>query len=153
VKPGKCMPLQFPSPVARSSNNIEMKACKGGRLARSDCGYAQLSGPRIRAWRSAAQFGRTASGSGHMPCDSRRGSNPDHGNINERQGWSVTLEASVACSGRAMNRSINTRTARRRPYISAVVIRLALGQPTKASATRSNKSTEQVHPCAQSPSA
>jgi large subunit ribosomal protein L2 len=43
VKPGNCMPLQF-MPVGTIVHNIEMKPAKGGQIARSAGGYAQLVG-------------------------------------------------------------------------------------------------------------
>ena len=98
MKPGNAMPLAS-MPVGTIVHNVELKPGKGGQIARSAGAYAQLvgrdQGMAILRLNSGEQ--RLVHGS----CMATVGavSNPDHGNINDRQGR-------PHASGRASARTI-----------------------------------------------
>ena len=142
VKPGNCMPLQF-MPVGTIVHNIEMKPAKGGQIARSAGGYAQLvgrdQGMAILRLNSGEQ--RLVQGS----CLATVGavSNPDHGNINDgKAGRSRWKGKRPHVRGVAMNPVDHPhgggegRTSGGRHPVSP------WGKPTKGKRTRSNKSTD-----------
>ena len=142
VKPGNCMPLQF-MPVGTIIHNIEMKPAKGGQVARSAGGYAQLvgrdQGMAILRLNSGEQ--RLVQGT----CLATVGavSNPDHMNINDgKAGRSRWKGKRPHVRGVAMNPVDHPhgggegRTSGGRHPVSP------WGKPTKGKRTRSNKSTD-----------
>ncbi|MDF1607028.1 50S ribosomal protein L2 [Hoeflea sp. YIM 152468] len=142
VKPGNCMPLQF-MPVGTIIHNIEMKPAKGGQVARSAGGYAQLvgrdQGMAILRLNSGEQ--RLVQGA----CLATVGavSNPDHGNINDgKAGRTRWRGKRPHVRGVAMNPVDHPhgggegRTSGGRHPVSP------WGKPTKGKRTRSNKSTD-----------
>lgn len=142
VKPGNAMPLSA-MPVGTIIHNVEMKPEKGGQIARSAGGYAQLvgrdAGMAILRLNSGEQ--RLVPGS----CFATVGavSNPDHGNINlGKAGRSVWLGRRPHVRGVAMNPVDHPhgggegRTSGGRHPVSP------WGKPTKGKRTRSNKSTD-----------
>jgi len=142
VKPGNCMPLQF-MPVGTIIHNIEMQPAKGGQIARSAGGYAQLvgrdQGMAILRLNSGEQ--RLVQGT----CLATVGavSNPDHLNINDgKAGRSRWKGKRPHVRGVAMNPVDHPhgggegRTSGGRHPVSP------WGKPTKGKRTRSNKSTD-----------
>ena len=142
IKPGNAMPLSA-MPVGTIIHNVEMKPEKGGQIARSAGGYAQLvgrdAGMAILRLNSGEQ--RLVPGS----CFATVGavSNPDHGNINlGKAGRSVWLGRRPHVRGVAMNPVDHPhgggegRTSGGRHPVSP------WGKPTKGKRTRSNKSTD-----------
>ena len=142
VKPGNAMPLQY-IPVGSIIHNVEMKPGKGGQIARSAGGYAQLvgrdAGMAILRLNSGEQ--RLVHGS----CLATIGavSNPDHGNINDgKAGRTVWRGKRPHNRGVVMNPVDHPhgggegRTSGGRHPVSP------WGKPTKGKRTRSNKSTD-----------
>jgi len=142
VKPGNAMPLAS-MPVGTIVHNIELKPGKGGQVARSAGGYAQLvgrdQGMAILRLNSGEQ--RIVHGS----CMATVGavSNPDHGNINDgKAGRTVWRGKRPHNRGVAMNPVDHPhgggegRTSGGRHPVSP------WGKPTKGKKTRSNKATD-----------
>jgi len=142
VKPGNAMPLSA-MPVGTIVHNVELKPGKGGQVARSAGGYAQLvgrdQGMAILRLNSGEQ--RLVSGS----CFATVGavSNPDHGNINlGKAGRSRWLGKRPHNRGVTMNPVDHPhgggegRTSGGRNPVTP------WGKPTKGKKTRSNKSTD-----------
>ncbi len=142
VKPGNAMPLQF-MPVGTIIHNIEMKPEKGGQIARSAGGYAQLvgrdQGMAILRLNSGEQ--RLVQGT----CLATVGavSNADHVNINDgKAGRTRWRGKRPHVRGVAMNPVDHPhgggegRTSGGRHPVSP------WGKPTKGKRTRSNKSTD-----------
>ena len=142
IKPGNAMPLQF-MPVGTIVHNIEMKPEKGGQVARSAGGYAQLvgrdQGMAILRLNSGEQ--RLVQGT----CLATVGavSNPDHSNINDaKAGRTIWRGKRPHVRGVAMNPVDHPhgggegRTSGGRHPVSP------WGKPTKGKRTRSNKSTD-----------
>jgi large subunit ribosomal protein L2 len=142
VKPGNTMPLQY-IPVGSIIHNVEMKPGKGGQIARSAGGYAQLvgrdAGMAILRLNSGEQ--RLVHGS----CLATIGavSNPDHGNINDgKAGRTVWRGKRPHNRGVVMNPVDHPhgggegRTSGGRHPVTP------WGKPTKGKRTRSNKSTD-----------
>ena len=142
VKPGNAMPLQA-MPVGTIIHNVELKPGKGGQIARSAGGYAQLvgrdQGMAILRLNSGEQ--RLVHGS----CLATVGavSNPDHGNINlGKAGRSRWLGRKPHNRGVTMNPVDHPhgggegRTSGGRHPVTP------WGKPTKGKKTRSNKSTD-----------
>jgi large subunit ribosomal protein L2 len=142
VKPGNAMPLAS-MPVGTIVHNIELKPGKGGQVARSAGGYAQLvgrdQGMAILRLNSGEQ--RVVHGS----CMATVGavSNPDHGNINDgKAGRTVWRGKRPHNRGVAMNPVDHPhgggegRTSGGRHPVSP------WGKPTKGKKTRSNKATD-----------
>ena len=142
VKPGNAMPLSA-MPVGTIIHNVEMKPEKGGQIARSAGGYAQLvgrdAGLAILRLNSGEQ--RLVPGA----CFATVGavSNPDHGNINlGKAGRAVWLGRRPHVRGVAMNPVDHPhgggegRTSGGRHPVSP------WGKPTKGKRTRQNKSTD-----------
>ena len=142
VKPGNAMPLAS-MPVGTIVHNIELKPGKGGQVARSAGGYAQLvgrdQGMAILRLNSGEQ--RVVHGS----CMATVGavSNPDHGNINlGKAGRKVWLGKRPHNRGVTMNPVDHPhgggegRTSGGRHPVTP------WGKPTKGKKTRSNKSTD-----------
>ena len=137
------MPLSA-MPVGTIIHNVELKPGKGGQIARSAGAYAQLvgrdQGMAILRLNSGEQ--RVVHGS----CLATVGavSNPDHGNINRRQG----RPHASGCGKRPHNRGVamnpvdhphgggEGRTSGGRHPVTP------WGKPTKGKKTRSNKSTD-----------
>ena len=144
VKPGNTMPLQF-IPVGSIIHNVEMKPGKGGQIARSAGGYAQLvgrdAGLAILRLNSGEQ--RLVPGS----CLASIGavSNPDHANINDgKAGRTVWRGKRPHNRGVVMNPVDHPhgggegRTSGGRHPVTP------WGKPTKGKRTRSNKSTDKM---------
>ena len=144
VKPGNAMPLQY-IPVGSIIHNVEMKPGKGGQIARSAGGYAQLvgrdAGLAILRLNSGEQ--RLVPGS----CLASIGavSNPDHANINDgKAGRTVWRGKRPHNRGVVMNPVDHPhgggegRTSGGRHPVTP------WGKPTKGKRTRSNKSTDKM---------
>jgi large subunit ribosomal protein L2 len=142
VKPGNAMPLGS-MPVGTIIHNVELKPGKGGQVARSAGGYAQLvgrdQGMAILRLNSGEQ--RIVHGS----CMATVGavSNPDHGNINDGKAGRTRWRGKRPHNrGVAMNPVDHPhgggegRTSGGRHPVSP------WGKPTKGKKTRSNKSTD-----------
>lgn len=144
VKPGNAMPLKN-VPVGTIVHNVEMKAGKGGQLARSAGTYAQLVG-RDQGY---AQL-KLASGELRMvrgECMASIGavSNPDQKNINYgKAGRMRWLGKRPTVRGVAMNPIDHPhgggegRTSGGRHPVTP------WGKPTKGKKTRSNKKTDRL---------
>jgi large subunit ribosomal protein L2 len=144
VKPGNAMPLKN-IPVGTIVHNVEMKAGKGGQLARSAGTYAQLVG-RDQGY---AQL-KLASGELRMvrgECMASIGavSNPDQKNINYgKAGRMRWLGKRPTVRGVAMNPIDHPhgggegRTSGGRHPVTP------WGKPTKGKKTRSNKKTDRL---------
>jgi large subunit ribosomal protein L2 len=144
VKPGNAMPLKN-VPVGTIVHNVELKAGKGGQLARSAGTYAQLVG-RDQGY---AQL-KLASGELRMvrgECMASIGavSNPDQKNINYgKAGRMRWLGKRPTVRGVAMNPIDHPhgggegRTSGGRHPVTP------WGKPTKGKKTRSNKKTDRL---------
>lgn len=144
VKPGNVMPLSN-MPVGTIIHNVEMKAGKGGQIARSAGTYAQLIG-RDRGY---AQL-RLSSGEVRVvrgECVATVGavSNPDNQNIKlAKAGRNRWLGKRPSVRGVAMNPVDHPhgggegRTSGGRHPVTP------WGKPTKGKRTRSNKATDKL---------
>lgn len=144
VKPGNVMPLSS-MPVGTIIHNVEMKAGKGGQIARSAGAYAQLIG-RDRGY---AQL-RLSSGEVRVvrgECVATVGavSNPDNQNIKlAKAGRNRWLGKRPSVRGVAMNPVDHPhgggegRTSGGRHPVTP------WGKPTKGKRTRSNKATDKL---------
>ncbi|PKU21853.1 50S ribosomal protein L2 [Telmatospirillum siberiense] len=144
IKPGNALPLKN-IPVGTIVHNVEMKAGKGGQLARSAGTYVQLVGKD----QGYAQI-RLASGELRMvrgECMATIGavSNPDQQNINlGKAGRSRWLGRRPHVRGVAMNPVDHPhgggegRTSGGRHPVTP------WGKPTKGKKTRNNKKTDQL---------
>jgi large subunit ribosomal protein L2 len=144
VKPGNVMPLSS-MPVGTIIHNVEMKAGKGGQIARSAGAYAQLIG-RDRGY---AQL-RLSSGEVRIvrgECVATVGavSNPDNQNIKlGKAGRKRWLGKRPSVRGVAMNPIDHPhgggegRTSGGRHPVTP------WGKPTKGKRTRSNKATDKL---------
>jgi large subunit ribosomal protein L2 len=142
VKPGNAMPLRG-MPIGTIIHNVEMKPGKGGQIARSAGGYAQLVGRDA----GNAQI-RLNSGELRMVQDSCIAtvgavSNPDHMNENlGKAGRSRHMGRRPHVRGVAMNPIDHPhgggegRTSGGRHPVTP------WGKPTKGRKTRKNKSTD-----------
>jgi len=142
VKPGNAMPLNN-MPIGTIVHNVELKAGKGGQIARSAGTYVQLAG-RDRGYAIL----RLASGEQRLvrgDCMATVGavSNPDHGNIKlSKAGRARWLGRRPAVRGVAMNPVDHPhgggegRTSGGRHPVSP------WGKPTKGKRTRRNKATD-----------
>lgn len=142
VKPGNAMPLSS-VPVGTIIHNVELKAGKGGQIARSAGTYVQLVGRDM-----GYALLRLNSGEQRMvrsECMATVGavSNPDHGNIKlGKAGRSRWMGKRPSVRGVAMNPVDHPhgggegRTSGGRHPVSP------WGKPTKGKRTRSNKSTD-----------
>lgn len=144
VKPGNAMPLQY-IPVGSIVHNVEMKPGKGGQIARSAGGYAQLVGRdagmailRLNSGEQRLVHGTCLASIGAV-------SNPDHGNINDgKAGRTVWRGKRPHNRGVVMNPVDHPhgggegRTSGGRHPVSP------WGKPTKGKRTRSNKSTDKM---------
>ncbi len=144
IIPGNAMPMQN-IPVGTIIHNIEMKAKKGGQIARSAGAYAQLIG-------KDAGYALLRLGSGEQrmvraECMATVGavSNPDHQNINlGKAGRNRWLGKRPSVRGVAMNPVDHPhgggegRTSGGRHPVTP------WGKPTKGKRTRSNKATDSM---------
>ena len=142
IKPGNAMPLSA-MPVGTIIHNVEMKPEKGGQIARSAGGYAQLVGRD-----TGMAILRLNSGEQRLvpsSCFATVGavSNADHSNINlGKAGRSVWLGRRPHVRGVVMNPVDHPhgggegRTSGGRHPVSP------WGKPTKGKRTRQNKSTD-----------
>ncbi len=144
IVPGNAMPMQN-IPVGTVIHNIEMKARKGGQIARSAGAYAQLIG-------KDAGYALLRLGSGEQrmvraECMATVGavSNPDHQNINlGKAGRNRWLGKRPSVRGVAMNPVDHPhgggegRTSGGRHPVTP------WGKPTKGKRTRSNKATDSM---------
>ena len=142
VKPGNAMPLRG-MPIGTIIHNVEMKPGKGGQIARSAGGYAQLVG-------RDAGYAQIRLNSGELrmvqdTCIATVGavSNPDHMNENlGKAGRSRHMGRRPHVRGVAMNPIDHPhgggegRTSGGRHPVTP------WGKPTKGSKTRKNKSTD-----------
>jgi large subunit ribosomal protein L2 len=142
VKPGNAMPLKA-MPVGTIIHNIEMKAEKGGQIARSAGAYAQLVG-------RDGGMAQIRLGSGELrvvpdACMATVGavSNPDHLNINlGKAGRARHFGKRPSVRGVVMNPVDHPhgggegRTSGGRHPVTP------WGKPTKGARTRKNKSTD-----------
>jgi large subunit ribosomal protein L2 len=142
VKPGNAMPLRG-MPIGTIIHNLEMKPGKGGQIARSAGGYAQLVG-------RDAGYAQIRLNSGELrmvqdTCMATVGavSNPDHMNENlGKAGRSRHMGRRPHVRGVAMNPIDHPhgggegRTSGGRHPVTP------WGKPTKGSKTRKNKSTD-----------
>ncbi len=142
IKPGNAMPLRA-MPIGTIIHNVELKAGKGGQIARSAGAYVQLVG------RDAGYaLLRLNSGEQRMvraECMATVGavSNPDHGNIKlSKAGRNRWLGRRPCVRGVAMNPVDHPhgggegRTSGGRHPVTP------WGKPTKGKRTRSNKATD-----------
>ncbi len=141
IKPGNAMPLRA-IPVGTIVHNVEMKAEKGGQIARSAGSYAQVVGRD-----GGYTIVRLNSGEQrliHGLCMATVGavSNPDHGNINiGKAGRNRWLGKRPHVRGVAMNPVDHPhgggegRTSGGRHPVTP------WGKPTKGKKTRSNKAS------------
>jgi large subunit ribosomal protein L2 len=142
VKPGNAMPMKN-MPVGTIIHNVEMKAGKGGQIARSAGAYAQLVG-------RDAGYALLRLGSGEVrmvraECRATIGavSNPDNQNINiGKAGRNRWLGRKPSVRGVAMNPIDHPhgggegRTSGGRHPVTP------WGKPTKGKKTRQNKATD-----------
>jgi large subunit ribosomal protein L2 len=142
VKPGNAMPLRG-MPIGTIIHNVEMKPMKGGQIARSAGGYAQLVG-------RDAGYAQIRLNSGELrmvmdTCIATVGavSNPDHMNENlGKAGRSRHKGRRPHVRGVAMNPIDHPhgggegRTSGGRHPVTPA------GKPTKGAKTRSNKATD-----------
>ncbi len=142
IKPGNCMPLKN-MPVGTIIHNVELKAGKGGQIARSAGCYAQLIGKDAGYAQLRLSSGELRLVRGECVATVGAVSNPD--NQNEKLGK----------AGRS-------RWAGRRPHVRGVVMNpvdhphgggegrtsggrhpvTPWGKPTKGKRTRTNKKTD-----------
>lgn len=142
VKPGNAMPLKS-MPVGTIVHNVELKPNKGGQIARSAGGYAQLVGRDSGYAQVRLMSGELRMV--HQDCLATVGavSNPDHMNINlGKAGRKRHMGRRPAVRGVAMNPVDHPhgggegRTSGGRHPVTP------WGKPTKGRRTRSNKSTD-----------
>ncbi|TBZ35846.1 50S ribosomal protein L2 [Rhizobium leguminosarum bv. viciae] len=144
VKPGNTMPLQF-IPVGSIIHNVEMKPGKGGQIARSAGGYAQLVGRdqgmailRLNSGEQRLVHGSCLASIGAV-------SNPDHANINDgKAGRTVWRGKRPHNRGVVMNPVDHPHGGGEgRPSGGRHPV-TPWGKPTKGKRTRSNKSTDKM---------
>ena len=142
IKPGNAMPLRG-MPVGTIIHNVEMKPGKGGQIARSAGGYAQLVGRDGGYAQVRLKSGELRAI--HQECRATVGavSNPDHMNINlGKAGRKRWLGVRPSVRGVAMNPVDHPhgggegRTSGGRHPVTP------WGKPTKGAKTRSNKATD-----------
>jgi len=142
VKPGNAMPLRA-MPIGTIIHNVELKAGKGGQIARAAGAYVQLVG-------RDSGYAQLRLGSGEQrivraECMATVGavSNPDHGNIKlGKAGRNRWIGRRPSVRGVAMNPVDHPhgggegRTSGGRHPVTP------WGKPTKGKRTRSNKATD-----------
>nr|WP_321444194.1 50S ribosomal protein L2 [uncultured Cohaesibacter sp.] len=142
IKPGNAMPLAN-MPVGTIIHNVEMKPGKGGQIARSAGGYAQLVGRDAGYAIIRLNSGETRLVLGSCMATVGAVSNPEHSNINHgKAGRNRWLGKRPEVRGVVMNPVDHPhgggegRTSGGRHPVSP------WGKPTKGKRTRSNKSTD-----------
>lgn len=144
VKPGNAMPLKA-MPIGTIVHNVEMKAGKGGQIARSAGTYVQLVGRDGAYAQLKLSSGELRLVRGECMATVGAVSNPDHSNTN-------------------MGKAGRKRWAGKRPSVRGVVMNpvdhphgggegrtsggrhpvTPWGKPTKGRKTRSNKATDRL---------
>ncbi len=142
VKPGNTMPLRY-MPVGTIVHNVEMKPGKGGQIARSAGGYAQLVGRDSGYAQVRLKSGELRAINQECRATVGAVSNPDHMNINlGKAGRKRWLGVRPSVRGVAMNPVDHPhgggegRTSGGRHPVTP------WGKPTKGKKTRSNKATD-----------
>ena len=142
VKPGNTMPLRY-MPVGTIVHNVEMKPGKGGQIARSAGGYAQLVGRDAGYAQVRLKSGELRAINQECLATVGAVSNPDHMNINlGKAGRKRWLGVRPSVRGVAMNPVDHPhgggegRTSGGRHPVTP------WGKPTKGKKTRSNKATD-----------
>jgi large subunit ribosomal protein L2 len=142
VKPGNAMPLRN-IPVGTIVHNVELKAGKGGQLARAAGTYLQLVGRDSGYAQLKLPSGELRMVRGECMATIGAVSNPDQANINlGKAGRSRWLGARPAVRGVAMNPIDHPhgggegRTSGGRHPVTP------WGKPTKGKKTRNNKKTD-----------
>ena len=139
VKPGNAMPLSA-LPVGTIIHNVEMKAGKGGQIARSAGTYAQYVG-RDQGY-AILRLNSGEQRLVHQTCFATVGavSNPDHGNISlGKAGRSRWLGRMPNVRGETMNPVDHPLGGRTRGGRHP---KTPWGKPTRGYKTRQNKATE-----------
>jgi len=144
IKPGNCMPLKN-MPVGTIIHNVEMKAGKGGQMARSAGCYAQLIGKDAGYAQLRLSSGELRMVRGECLATVGAVSNPDNQNVK-------------------LGKAGRNRWLGRRPHVRGVVMNpvdhphgggegrtsggrhpvTPWGQPTKGKRTRNNKKTDRL---------
>ena len=144
VKPGNAMPLRS-IPVGTIVHNVELKAGKGGQLARSAGTYVQLVGRDAGYAQLKLSSGEVRIVRGECMATIGAVSNPDQANINlGKAGRNRWLGRRPAVRGVAMNPIDHPhgggegRTSGGRHPVTP------WGKPTKGKKTRSNKKTDRL---------
>ncbi len=142
IKPGNAMPLSS-IPVGTIIHNVELKAGKGGQVARSAGAYAQLVGRDLGYALLRLMSGEQRRVRAECMATVGAVSNPDHGNIKlGKAGRSRWLGKRPSVRGVAMNPVDHPhgggegRTSGGRHPVTP------WGKPTKGKRTRSNKATD-----------
>ena len=142
IKPGNAMPLSA-VPIGTIVHNVEMKAGKGGQIARSAGTYVQLVGRDAGYAILRLKSGETRLVRSECMATIGAVSNPDHGNIKlGKAGRKRWLGKRPQVRGVAMNPIDHPhgggegRTSGGRHPVTP------WGKPTKGKRTRSNKSTD-----------
>ncbi len=142
IKPGNAMPLSA-IPIGTVIHNVEMKAAKGGQIARSAGTYAQLVGRDADYAILRLKSGETRLVRSECLATIGAVSNPDHGNIKlGKAGRKRWLGKRPAVRGVAMNPVDHPhgggegRTSGGRHPVTP------WGKPTKGKRTRSNRMTD-----------
>ena len=145
VKPGNAMPLAA-MPVGTIVHNVEMKPGKGGQIARSAGTYAQYVG-RDEGYAIL----RLNSGElrlVHQTCMATVGavSNPDHVNINHRQGRPQPLAGQAPARPRRRHEPGRPPAwRRRRPHLGRPSPGHAVGQADQGQEDPQQQAHGQVH--------
>ncbi|MDR3517365.1 MAG: 50S ribosomal protein L2 [Azospirillaceae bacterium] len=144
VKPGNAMPLRS-IPVGTIVHNVELRAGKGGQLARSAGTYAQLVGRDAGYAQIKLASGELRMVRGECLATIGAVSNPDQSNINlGKAGRSRWLNKRPSVRGVAMNPIDHPhgggegRTSGGRHPVTP------WGKPTKGKKTRNNKKTDSL---------
>jgi large subunit ribosomal protein L2 len=142
VKPGNAMPLAN-MPIGTIIHNVEMKAGKGGQIARSAGCYAQLAGRDVGYAILRLHSGETRMVRAECMATVGAVSNPDHSNTNMgKAGRSRWLGKRPSVRGVAMNPFDHPhgggegRTSGGRHPVTP------WGKGTKGTKTRSNRATD-----------
>ncbi len=144
IKPGNAMPLKN-IPVGTVVHNVELKAGKGGQLARSAGAYVQLVGKDQGYAQLRLNSGEVRMVRGECMASIGAVSNPDHQNVNMgKAGRMRWLGFRPSVRGVAMNPIDHPhgggegRTSGGRHPVTP------WGKPTKGKKTRSNKKTDRL---------
>lgn len=142
IKPGNAMPISS-IPIGTIIHNVELKAGKGGQIARSAGAYAQLVGRDVGYALLRLMSGETRRVRAECMATIGAVSNPDHGNIKlGKAGRNRWLGKRPSVRGVAMNPVDHPhgggegRTSGGRHPVTP------WGKSTKGKKTRSNKATD-----------